>query len=196
MGGPFQELQIASTPEPLRRAESAPTRQDGGAPPAARSCAPQYCPSKLSGSPPPPNPRPGSALLSAARNLLLRSSQGGSMEDAGSLALGMKALERGYITSVQLRDLLIEHARGTIRDGRAARSMGMILLAGGHLTADQLSSLLEGAASPAPAPVRPALSAPPPGDPALVASNRFGKFELRSVLGRGSMGLVYEAFDT
>jgi serine/threonine-protein kinase len=121
------------------------------------------------------------------------------MENGGDLILGMKILQRGWITSAQLRAALVEHARGMGVGGRAARSLGVILMSEGFVSPEQLASLMGETPAPQLAPPTP----PPIDTDRLVklfdaphAALRFGKYTLKREIGRGSMGLVFEAVDT
>ncbi|HEV3026649.1 MAG TPA: protein kinase, partial [Planctomycetota bacterium] len=87
--------------------------------------------------------------------------------------LGRLALEWGWISSSQLKDALAEQDAQSPR-----RPLGSILVGRGALSDIQLSQLLEKLAPPAP-------SFPP-----------FGKYDLIREIGRGAMGVVYEAEDT
>jgi len=87
--------------------------------------------------------------------------------------LGRLALEWGWITSLQLKEALGEQDATSPR-----RPLGSILVSRGVITDTQLAQLLEKLTPPAP-------SFPP-----------FGKFEFTREIGRGAMGVVYEAMDT
>jgi serine/threonine-protein kinase len=92
--------------------------------------------------------------------------------------IGKLALERGWVTPLQLREALSEQW-AEVESGRGrTRSLGAILVSKGILTDRQLDELLEKVVSTVP-------SFPP-----------FGKYNLVRELGRGAMGVVYEAEDT
>ena len=112
-----------------------------------------------------------------------------SSSDAGDLRLGKRAVDRGLITMDQLRDALVQHARMAPTPESASR-FGLLLQKRGFITTSQLHSLLEEDRIASSA----ALEALPAGKGSSLGT--FGKFLLRSELGRGGMGLVYEAQDT
>ncbi|HVR84383.1 MAG TPA: protein kinase, partial [Planctomycetota bacterium] len=103
--------------------------------------------------------------------------------DRQEILLGKLALERKLLTPEQLREALAEQARPKPDGEEKSRSLGNILVQRGFVTVDQLVSLL-GQQSPAPA--------APPG----TVSKTLGKYSLLRVVGRGGMGVVYEAMDT
>ncbi len=115
------------------------------------------------------------------------------MSDPSSeLRLGKKALEKGFLTPVQLQRVLIDYDRLVKRDGPAAPSLSMILLKCGFVNPAQMAELMSDA-PPAPREAgTPALRRDAPAPP----PSRFGKYELKGELGRGSMGIVVEAWDT
>jgi hypothetical protein len=112
-----------------------------------------------------------------------------SSSDAGDLRLGKRAVDRGLITMDQLRDALVQHARMAPTPESASR-FGLLLRERGLITTSQLQSLLEEDRNASSA----VLEAPPAGTGGRLGT--FGKFVLRSEVGRGGMGLVYEAQDT
>jgi predicted Ser/Thr protein kinase len=111
-------------------------------------------------------------------------------KDAGDLRLGKRAVDRGLITLEQLRDALVHHARLPASDATAASRFALVLREKGYITSSQLDSLLEEDRNASAAAI-PAWNEPKAG-PSL---GSFGKFALRSEVGRGGMGLVYEAHD-
>ncbi|HZE96753.1 MAG TPA: protein kinase, partial [Planctomycetota bacterium] len=87
--------------------------------------------------------------------------------------LGRLALEWAWITPLQLKDALAQQESDPAR-----RRLGAILVARGILSENQLRQLLEQ--------ISPEVPNFPP----------FGKYELRREIGRGAMGVVYEADDS
>jgi tRNA A-37 threonylcarbamoyl transferase component Bud32 len=113
-----------------------------------------------------------------------------SSSDAGDLRLGKRAVDRGLITMDQLRDALVQHARMAPSAEASASRFGSLLRERGYITSSQLESLLEEDRIATSSSLEP----PPAGKGSNLGT--FGKFSLRSEVGRGGMGLVYEARDS
>src|SRR5688572_26675266 len=102
----------------------------------------------------------------------------GRPEMSRDALIGKLALELHWVTPLQLREALSEQWAEVESGRNRARSLGSILVARGILTEIQLGQLQEQ--------VRESIPAYPP----------FGKYSVIREIGRGAMGVVYEAEDT
>src|SRR5258706_2354056 len=87
--------------------------------------------------------------------------------------VGRKAVELGLITEMQLRDVLAKYADPSIAESLPA-TLSAALIRFGLLTERQFEALSEDTAS---------------------IRKKFGKYRITRQLGRGGMGVVFEAID-
>jgi serine/threonine-protein kinase len=105
-------------------------------------------------------------------------SESGQPEMSRDALIGKLALDLHWVSALQLREALSEQWAAVEAGKIEGRSLGSILVARGILTEVQLAQLQEQ--------VRASIPAYPP----------FGKYTLLREIGRGAMGVVYEAEDT
>ncbi len=148
----------------------------------------------------PSGPATGRERVAAAGELV----SGLDSDDGGQqLLLGKMLLERGLITPDQLREALVERARKVSEGDKSATPLGGILVRRGFLTDSQLVGLVaeqgkgettmrREAQVQVSGPQLPAL----PGQDSVQEGTQLGKYLLTRELGRGGMGVVFEATDT
>ncbi|HVE41582.1 MAG TPA: serine/threonine-protein kinase [Planctomycetota bacterium] len=99
------------------------------------------------------------------------------------LSFAEEAIAKGYLTRERLEDCRRHHER--LRQRGVSRSIGALLLKRGDLTVEQYLDVLarrEGVA--------------PPRGPEAAPRFALGKYRVVRELGRGGMGIVYEAWDS
>jgi len=107
--------------------------------------------------------------------------EAGKPQEDVTLRLGQIALDRGLISPEQLYDALEAQTKG-LQPGEPRRPLPEILLEKGYLKDHQLTMLVEQEKSA-------------PRSSPLRALSTFGKYDLLRELGKGGMGVVYEARD-
>ncbi len=115
------------------------------------------------------------------------------------IEIAKRAIEKGFISSDQLREVLAQKGGDTQTTvgRRDPVPIGTLLVQSGYLKADQLATLIsevKGVPTPAPdatpsAPAARQADAPPP-----TGSQTFGKFMLVNRLGEGRTGTLYRAW--